>query len=232
MSFLALYKADWKMTRRDPIMVYAIVMTIVLLGLIRFLKMRVSPELYIPLAMFGLLLAPMVFGMVPAFIMLDEKEEKVIQALQVVPVSTAKFLTYRLLNGVFFTVIFVALAPKILGFELSSKVLAMSVVLLSLEVPLLALFVIDFAETRMQGMTMMKIVGWILFAPIVIKFIVVVRNLSTDWSKFTAFLPTYWIYKFYEALMAGDYTHYFQMGVAVHLVWLAVLGVIFKKKIL
>lgn len=234
MSFLTLYKADWKMTRRDPILVYAIMMVFVMMFLIRFFKGRIPSSLYFGPVIFSLLLIPMIFGMMPAFLMLDEKEEKIVQALHVVPISTFKFLTYRLLNGMIFTGIFTVLAPIILDIKgFSNNVWIMLMFLLVLEVPILALFVINFANSRIQGMTIVKFIGWFLLLPIVIEFIVVARDLSTDWTKFTAFLPTYWISKFYEEVLSGgEYAHYFRIGFVVHLIWILALGIIFKKKIL
>ncbi len=232
-KFAAIYKTDWKMLRRDPILVYSVVMSLVLLGIVRVLKERLSSQLYFGPALFVLLMIPMIFGMVPGFMIVNEKEEKTIHALQVVPISSTAFLAYRLLWSSIITVVLTLVAPRILDISLSSKVLGMLILLFVLEAIIFALLVIDFSETRMQAMAVMKIVGWILLLPIVIKFVVVARNLSTDWSKFTALLPTYWIYKIYEEIQpGGNLMSNFQVGFAVHLVWLLVLVLLFRRRIL
>ena len=232
-KFGAIYKTDWKMLRRDPILVYSVAMTFILLGVVRAISGKLSSHLYFGPALFAMLMIPMIFGMVPGFMMVNEKEEKTIQALQVMPISSTAFLLYRLLWSTIIMMVITAISPVILDIELPMKALGMIAGLFVLETIIFALLVIDLSETRMQAMTVMKIAGWILLLPVVIKFVVVARNFSTDWSKLTAFLPTYWIYKLYEEIQTeGNFNGYFQAGLAVHLIWLLVLLWLFRRKIL
>ncbi|MCD6372196.1 MAG: ABC transporter permease, partial [Thermococcus sp.] len=76
-----------------------------------------------------------------------------------------------------------------------------------------------------------KVLGWLLFLPPLIKLVVEWRDLSTDWSKFTAFLPTYWLYRVFEGITLNDYGD-FPTAVVVHLAWLVPLVVLFKKRVL
>ncbi len=229
--FLSIFKADLKMTRRDPILLYTVLMTLVFLVLVRCLKGAIPPQLYFAPAFFTILLIPMVFGMAPGFIVVNEKEEKTIQALQVVPISSAGFLAYRLFWSAILTAALCIAAPTILDTPIAIGPLIMLAVLLVFETMIFALLIIDFPQTRMQALTMMKIVGWILLLPIVVKFIVVMGNFSTDWCTFTAFLPTHWIYKFYEGTSLGDYGA-FWIGLVIHAVWLGALTLIFRRRVL
>ncbi|HDH45410.1 MAG TPA: ABC transporter permease, partial [Thermococcus sp.] len=52
-----------------------------------------------------------------------------------------------------------------------------------------------------------------------------------DWSKFTAFLPTYWLYKVFEGIPLNDYSD-FPIAIGVHLVWLISLVILFRRKVL
>ena len=74
-KFGAIYKTDLKLLRRDPMLLYSVAMILVLLLIVRYFKDRVG--IYYPLlALLTLILIPMILGMIPGFMMADEKEEK------------------------------------------------------------------------------------------------------------------------------------------------------------
>jgi fluoroquinolone transport system permease protein len=228
--FGAIYRTDLKLLRRDPMLLYSVIMTLVLLLIVRYFKDRVG--VYYPLlALLVLVFIPMILGMIPGFMMADEKEEKTIQALKVIPISSEAFLAYRLTWASIITALMTAVAPYILDIEISQKGILALIALFLLEVWIYGLLITVFSESGMQALTVSKVLAWLLFLPPAIKLIVVWRNLSTDWSRFTAFLPTYWLYKVFEGIPASDYSD-FPIAVAVHVVWLLPLVVLFRKKVL
>ncbi|USS40600.1 ABC transporter permease [Thermococcus aggregans] len=229
-KFTSIYKTDLKLLRRDPMLLYSVAMILVLLLIVRYFKDRIG--VYYPtLALLVMLFIPMILGMIPGFMMADEKEDKTIQALQVIPISSEAFLAYRLTWASLTTAILTAISPKILAIELPQKGLLALVVLFVLEVWIYGLLITVFSESRMQALTVSKVLGWFLMLPPLIKLVVVWRNLSTDWSKFTAFLPTYWLYKVFEGIPLNDYSN-FPTAIAVHLVWLIPLVLLFRKRVL
>jgi len=230
MSFLDLYKMELKLTRRDPIMLYSFGVIFFMMIVLQFFKDNLG-IFYIPLSNFVLVITPMICGMASAFIILDEREENVVQALQVIPVSYLRILFTRLIGSAILTIILIVIAPYILGVEIPFDTHVALILLLTLEAPIMGLLVADFAKTRLQGMTVVKIAGWILFSPVFIKLIVIWRGLQTDWSKLTAFLPTYWTYKVYEkALLGGEYFLELFIGIIVHLAWIIALSYVFFRK--
>ncbi|ASJ13913.1 ABC transporter permease [Thermococcus radiotolerans] len=229
-KFLSIYETDLKLLRRDPMLVYSVAMTLVLLLIVRYFKDRIG--VYYPLlALLMMLFIPMIFGMVPGFMMADEKEDKTIQALQVIPISSEAFLAYRLTWASVVTVVMTGLAPTILDIEISRNGLLALMALFVLEVWIYGLLITVFSESRMQALTVSKVLGWLLFLPPLIKLIVEWRDLSTDWSKFTAFLPTYWLYRVFEGITLNDYGD-FPTAVVVHLAWLVPLVVLFRRRVL
>nr|WP_240910850.1 ABC transporter permease [Thermococcus sp. MV5] len=211
-------------------LLYSVTMTLVLLLIVRYFKDRIG--VYYPLfALLMILLIPMILGMIPGFMMADEKEDKTIQALQVIPISSEAFLVYRLTWASLATAVLVGASPYILDIEISQKGLLALIALFLLEAWIYGLLVTVFSESRMQAITVSKIVGWFLLLPPVIKLVVVWRNLSTDWSKFTAFLPTYWLYKVFEGIPLNNYSD-FPIAIGVHLAWLIPLVVLFRRKVL
>jgi len=229
-KFGAIYKTDLKLLRRDPMLLYSVAMTLVILLIIRYFKDRIG--VYYPLlALLVLIFIPMIFGMIPGFMMADEKEDKTIQALQVIPISSEAFLAYRLTWASIVVAVFTFVAPYILDIEIPQKGILALMTLFLFEVWIYGLLITVFSESRMQALTVSKIIGWFLMLPPVIKLVVVWRNLSTDWSKFTAFLPTYWLYKVFEGIPLNDYSN-FPIALAVHLAWLIPLVVLFRKRVL
>ncbi|AFK22501.1 ABC transporter permease [Pyrococcus sp. ST04] len=229
-KFAAIYRTDLKLLRRDPILLYSVGMTLVLLFIVRYFKDRMG-ELYYAIALFVLIFIPMIFGMIPGFMMADEKENKTVQALRVIPISSEAFLVYRLTWASLVTVAFTVIAPHILDMEISQKGVLALVLLFLLEVWIYGLLITIFAESRMQAITVSKILGWLLILPVAVKLVVLWRNLSTDWSKLTAFLPTYWTYRVFEGIALNDYSD-FPMAVLVHLAWLVPLVVLFRRRVL
>ncbi|ALV62242.1 D-alanyl-D-alanine carboxypeptidase [Thermococcus sp. 2319x1] len=229
-KFGAIYKTDLKLLRRDPMLLYSVAMTLVLLLIVRYFKDRVGVY-YSLLALVVLVLIPMIFGMLPGFMMADEKEEKTVQALKVIPISSEAFLAYRLTWASIVVAVFTFVAPYILDIEIPQKGLLALMTLFLFEAWTYGLMISSLSESRMQALTVSKVLGWLLFLPPAIKLIVVWRNLSTDWSKFTAFLPTYWLYKVFEEISLNDYSN-FPIALAVHLAWLIPLVVMFRKRVL
>jgi len=229
-KFASIYKTDLKLLRRDPMLLYSVAMTLLLLLVVRYFKERMG-VLYPLVALLMLIFIPMIFGMIPGFMMADEKEDKTIQALQVIPISSEAFLAYRLTWASLVTAVLTAIAPKILDIEVPQKGVLALVALFVLEVWIYGLLITVFSESRMQALTVSKVLGWFLMLPPLIKLVVIWRNLSTDWSKFTAFLPTYWLYKVFEGIPLNDYSD-FPIAIGVHLVWLIPLVILFRRKVL
>lgn len=228
--FMSIYKTDLKLLRRDPMLLYSVAMTLLLLLAVRYFKGRMG-MLYPLVALLMLIFIPMIFGMIPGFMMADEKEDKTIQALQVMPISSEAFLAYRLTWASLITAALTAIAPRILDIEVPQRGVVALVALFVLEVWIYGLLIVVFADSRMQALTVSKILGWFLMLPPAIKLFVEWRNLSTDWSRFTAFLPTYWLYRVFEGIPFNDYSD-FPGAVAVHLAWLLPLVCLFKRRVL
>ncbi len=228
--FGAIYRTDIKLLRRDPMLVYSVAMTLILLLIVRYFKDRIG--VYYPLlALLMVIFIPMIFGMIPGFMMADENEEGTIQALKVIPISSEAFLAYRLTWASIITAVMTAVAPKILDIDVPGKGLLALAVLFVIEVWIYGLIITVFAGSRMQALTVSKIIGWLLLLPPAIKLVVEWRDLSTDWSRFTAFLPTYWVYRVFEGIFTNDYSD-FPLAVVVHLAWLVPLVVLFRRRVL
>ncbi|AMM53983.1 ABC transporter permease [Pyrococcus kukulkanii] len=203
---------ELKLLRRDPIVVYTLIAMLAIMLLTRYSRPRLEP-LYQEVAFLSMVFIPLVFGMIPGLISADEKEEGTCQALMVLPIKNWFFLLYRFLWVSLATLLLVLISPKILGI----KVPRILPVLLVMEAWIYGLMLMKFSNSRMQAMTLAKVFGWLLLLPVAVKLVVEWRNLSFDWSRLFAFVPTYWTYEMF--LNQGNLL----IALVVHVLWVFAL---------
>ena len=92
-------------------LLYSVAMTLALLLIVRYFKDRVG--VYYPLpALLMMIFMPTIFGMIPGFIMTEEKGGGTIQALKLISISSEAFLAYRLTWASIITALMTAIAPE------------------------------------------------------------------------------------------------------------------------
>ncbi|MEZ4612203.1 MAG: hypothetical protein R2838_18480 [Caldilineaceae bacterium] len=106
-AFRALTVADVRNVQRDSLLKFLIFYPWLLGLAMRFLIPWVAASLagtydltpYYPLltGFFGILITPLLAGFVTGFLLLDERDDHTLTALQVTPLSMNRYLTYRLL---------------------------------------------------------------------------------------------------------------------------------------
>lgn len=111
------------------------------------------------------------FGMMFGFLILEEKEAGIIEAISVSPGGKNGYLLYKLsaptlLSFFFFILIFTGSALS--HFKLAKVLTASAVSCLS--APLLALFLASFASNRVEGLALGKASGLILLGPFIAFF--------------------------------------------------------------
>jgi fluoroquinolone transport system permease protein len=152
--------------------------------------------------------SPVVFGVVIGFLLLDERDEGSLIALQVTPLSLTNYLIYRLGLPVVLTMILVLISLPLAGIHTFSwdKLLLLAVVTAPLA-PMLAIFLAAFANNKVQGFALMKGGGILFVLPFVAYF------LADRWQWLFGLFPTYWAPKLYWMISEG-----------VSGVWLVALG--------
>jgi fluoroquinolone transport system permease protein len=139
---------------------------------------------------FYVLLAPAMVGMVAGFLLLDERDDRTLLAMMVTPVSPVSFLAYRvslpMVVGTFVTVpgFFLAgLTPVPLSSVLAVAVLA------SFSGPVTALFLAAFAENKVTGFALVKVMNVVNLAPVAAYF------LPERWQPLAGVVPSFWAMK-------------------------------------
>jgi fluoroquinolone transport system permease protein len=152
--------------------------------------------------------APIVFGVVIGFLLLDERDEGSLIALQVTPLTLANYLVYRLGLPVILTMILLIVSLPLAGINTFSfgELLLLALVAAPMA-PMLALFLAAFASNKIQGFALMKGGGILFLLPFVAYF------LDNRWQWLFGLFPTYWAPKVYWMMSEG-----------ISGVWLVALG--------
>lgn len=209
-AYRALGPVDARSVRRDSMLRWFIFLPLLLVIVFRFGTPVVTRMVwdqaafdlrpYFPLMnSFLYLIMPLLVGMVLGFLLLDQRDDRTLTALQVTPLSLDGYLAYRislpLLMSLVMTLIMVPLAgldrinaPAHFAAALSAAPLA----------PMFALFNAAFAQNKVQGLAVMKASSIISVPPFVAYFV------HGGWQWLFGLMPTYWPVKVYWLLQAGD----------------------------
>ena len=143
---------------------------------------------YYPLIMSNLLvLMPILAGMVVGFLLLDEKDNRTLTALQVTPLTLHGYLAYRIVSPMLVGIMLTMLVLKIAALTTIElyPLLLMAVAVAPLA-PLFALFLAAFANNKVQGMALTKVNGILTLPPVVAWFV------EGPWQLAFGLVPTFW----------------------------------------
>ncbi len=205
----ALGPIDLKSVRRDSLMRWMLVMPLLVGALFRFgvpplgawLEIRFAVDLvasYPLLASMLVMIAPMMNAVVIGFLLLDQKDDRTLAALEVTPLTARGYLVYRLalplVLGVVMTVAALALSGVTtlgLGGQLVAALGAGALA------PAFTLFLAAFARNKVQGFALMKAAGVVNWPPVIAWFV------DPPWQWLFGLCPTYWPAKLVWELEAG-----------------------------
>ncbi len=160
---------------------------------------NLEPYYPVLLAYLFVIMAPMVFSVLISFLLLDEKDDKTLTALQVTPLSLNAYLAYRITVPVLLTLVIMFVIFPISGMDdLGLGDISLIAIAAAPLSPMFALFLASFAENKVQGFALMKMVGFILFIPVFAYFT------HSGWELAFGLIPTYWPMKVYWLLSSGQ----------------------------
>ncbi|NNJ09222.1 hypothetical protein EKD04_002655 [Chloroflexales bacterium ZM16-3] len=208
----ALGPLDARSVLRDPLLRWMIILplafALALRGAIPALLAQVMARLpftidigphYLPLMSYALLLiAPMLAGVVLGFLLLDLRDDGVLEALRVGPQRLRGYLLYRLALP---TLVGLLLTPALFlvaGLPAGGPAgLALAAVGAAPMAALYALLLGAIAQNKVQGIALMKLSGLLFILP------ALSRYLPAIWQLPLALVPTYWPARLLWALQAG-----------------------------
>ena len=226
---LKLGPVDLKNVRRDSLLVFLPLYAVLLALLVRwgvppltiFLRQQVAFDLepFYPLLMGSFaILMPGMAGTVIGFLLLDERDDGIMSALLVTPLPPNAYLAYRfalpLALGFVMTLVTYPMAGLL---PLAMADLALAALLGSFGAPFMALFLASFADNKVTGFAIMKLVNAVQVIPLLAYFV------PMPWQLLVGINPSYWPMK--VVWLAADgraYAAYLVVGLAVNavVVWL------------
>lgn len=227
----ALGPVDLKNLRRDALLAWIPVIPLLLALVLRLgasaaetlLRARYGFDLapYEPLiASVYLLMAPTVVGMVLGFLLLDERDDRVLAALLVTPLPLRAYLAYRLAVPSLLAFAVTLVGLPIVGLRTASPpALLLAALLAALACPMTALFLAAFAENKVAGFALVKFVNTVALIPLVAYL------LPLPWQVAAGVVPTYWPLRLaWPGLATGGLVAFFVAGAVVNLLalWLLV----------
>ncbi len=218
----ALGPIDLRNIRRDSMLKWMIFLP---LFIALFLRWGVPPlttrlieqydfdlALYYPVLMayFMVMTCPLLFGMLIGFLLLDEKDDNTLTALQITPLSLNSYIAYRITIPIALTFILMFIIFPMAGLaELSNWEILIVAIAAAPMAPMFALFLASIAKNKVQGFALMKMSGMLLFIPIFAYFV------DPGWEYAFGLIPTYWPMKVYWLLQIGAANVWLYVLVAV-----------------
>lgn len=232
-KIITLIKSDLRQIFRDKTLTVFLFAPIFLILLVRYFVpyltdlFPIIENYHSLIMMFAGIQTAIMFGFVISFIILDEKDENVLQVIRVLPISPFYFILYRLLfatsfsaMGAFLLISFSGIAYP--GFT-NSCLLSFQY---GLTAPFITLITATYANNKVEGMAYFKGVDLILLLPILSFFML--GNLKYIFS----FIPAFWTYRLYHASVNdGNTALVFIIGTAIYFSVIGFLFFQFKKRI-
>ena len=143
---------------------------------------------YIVVMSYGFVIGiPVIFGLVLGFLLLDERDDGTLIALQVTPLTTNSYLAYRVSIPMIISVILTVITFPLAGLSDLPLWQVFVVSLLAAPMaPIFALVLAALAENKVQGFALMKGLGMVLVLPLFAFFI------DSWWQIIFGLIPTYW----------------------------------------
>jgi fluoroquinolone transport system permease protein len=194
----ALLRADLRNILRDPMLRWMILFPLALGLLVRLgapvldgaLAARYGTGLapWHPLLLaFVILSIPMLSGMVIGFLLLDQRDDRTLAALQVTPVPPSAYLAYRLALPMALSLLLSLAVPPITGLPLpGAPALAAAALLAAPIAPFYALLLGALAANKVQGFALTKAAGVLLAAPVAAWFV------GGPWQWLFGAVPLFW----------------------------------------
>ena len=184
---------------------------------------------YYPLlTSFLVLMVPTLMGSVVGFLLLDQRDDRTLTALQVTPLTAQGYLAYRIAVPMAVSVPVMMASIGIADLAPMGVVPAFAAAVQAAPAaPLYALFVAAFAANKVQGFALLKAVGVLAWPPVFAWFA------TSPWQVAFGIVPLYWPLKLFWMLAAGEpgVGLYFLAGMAYQGLLIALLARRFRTVI-
>ncbi len=167
--------------------------------LVDFASPWVDLELYrLHIAAFLVVTPAMMIGWVVGFLLLDERDEKILAAIEATPLGRDGFIRYRMILPTLLALVVGVAIHLCSGLVTSGFLQATAAILLaSLAAPLLALFLVAFADNKVEGLAMAKLGSLFVFLPFPAALV------GGRWWSVAHLLPGTWSLRVFSGELVG-----------------------------
>ncbi|WP_404443003.1 hypothetical protein LG307_13870 [Sutcliffiella horikoshii] len=172
-----------------------------------------------------LLMTPSMLGMMAGFMLLDDRDEGLLTYFAVTPLKRIGYIRYRIMVtfilSLFLFYVVVSLSDLL---ELSWWVNFPLSILYALEAPIFALLLALFANNKVEGLALNKVLSVSIIVPIIAYFV------PEGWEWLFMLVPTFW--PVWTLLFAGtfDFWLYLIGGMILHIMIILFLINMFLRK--
>ena len=167
-----------------------------------------------------LLITPTMCGMMVGFLVLDQRDDRTLTALQVTPMSLNSYLLYRLLGPMAISGLMTVIAFAVAGLdEPGFAAILLAACAAAPLAPLVALALATFAENKVQGFALLKGASLFMIGPLGAHFV------PSHWQLAFGILPTFWPVRLLWSLQVGEpiWWLYLLVGTLYHALLIAML---------
>lgn len=214
-AIAALLRSDARKLVRDPVLLISAMVPIALALVLRFgvpvAEAWLGPHRPV-IGASAMLLGAMLAGWVVGFMLLEERENRTLQAIGVTPLTLRGFVLWRLALPTMIAALGGSLILVVGECGVPDFTRALVGLLLAAAcAPAFALFLVGFADNEVEGLAIAKIGGLSFVLPVVATFV------EGPWTWLGGLLPPYWVVRVY----AGGPAWMGLAGLACTMVWAA-----------
>jgi fluoroquinolone transport system permease protein len=209
-AILAFGRNDWLLVRRDSLLFFVLAIPLLMTLLLRLVLPDVTRLLaesysfdlvpyYVLGASFLLIQFALMMGVLLGLIALDERDDNVLTALRVTPLSLQSYAGYRVVASVLLSVVYMLVLLPLTGLlsEVSMLALLPIAAVAGLLAPVMGVFLVAFANNKLEGLALMKALGLFVLGPLAAYF------LAEPWQWLVGIIPSYWVAKALWETSAG-----------------------------
>lgn len=219
--------ADMKTISRDPVLILFMLLPTLIIGVFKLIILYAMPlvheitgfdsDPYIGYFIsFLIMMTPVMLGTVAAFLMLDEKDNKIYELMSITPMGYSGYIANRLLIPFLGSLFYSIIGYYVMNvFHLNILLVLFVSILTGIDSILVALLLFKFAEDKVKGLTYSKALG--AFAVLALADL-----FKVYWLNIIAlFNPLYWIVRLIttpfeiSTIFAACVVHLFYLAILV-----------------
>ena len=222
-QFLRLIRSDAQNVSRDPIMMLMIGLGFLAPILLVFFRENMDywaaetlaiPDLSRYVAVLAVVAPAVMIGWVAGFLLLEDRDDGPLLAMETTPVGKIGFIAYRLFVAAILTAS-ISLIASMMVLDITWPIRLCFSVLVGLDGAIVALILLALARNKVEGLALSKLINIGLLIPLLAIIPSALRYVG-------GIFPTYWLGEMFvwsDAAPAGLILSLL-IGLAVHVIWL------------